>query len=133
MNSDGMRETLVVTKALSDLQRIRILMLLRGGELCVCQIIEVLGLAASTVSKHLSILDNARLVASRKTGRWMHYRLPENSADGMTHPLLSWMDERLKTDRIIAQDARKLKHVLTTDPETLCRQQRSRNDRVMGH
>lgn len=125
MNSDGMRETLVVTKALSDLQRIRILMLLRGGELCVCQIIEVLGLAASTVSKHLSILDNARLVASRKTGRWMHYRLPEKSADGMTHPLLSWLGERLKTDRIVTQDARKLKHVLTTDPETLCRRQRS--------
>lgn len=129
MSRDGMRGTLVITKALSDRQRVRILMLLRGGELCVCQIIEVLGLAPSTVSKHLSILDGARLVASRKDGRWMHYRLPDASADVRVHPLLTWLGERLKNDRTVAQDDRKLKQVLATDPETLCRQQRrSRSD-----
>ena len=121
-----MRETLAVTKALSDVQRVRILMLLRGGELCVCQIIEVLGLASSTVSKHLSILDCARLVVSRKAGRWMYYRLPEEAAGVTTGPLLEWLGERLKTERIVAQDTRKLQQALATAPETLCRRQRKR-------
>ena len=67
MNREAMRETLRVTKALSDLQRVRILMLLRGGELCVCQIVEVLALAPSTISKHLSLLSAAGLVDWRKS------------------------------------------------------------------
>ena len=63
MRNDEIRTVLRVTKALSDGQRIRIMMLLRGGELCVCRIVEVLALAPSTVSKHLSILSEADLVA----------------------------------------------------------------------
>ena len=52
------------------------LLALRGGELCVCQITELFGLAASTISKHLSILYQAGLVDSRKEGRWIFYALP---------------------------------------------------------
>ena len=51
-----------------------------GRELCVCQIVELLGLAPSTVSKHLAILKQARLVDSRKEGRWMFYRLADEDA-----------------------------------------------------
>ena len=80
MNSEAMRSTLRITKALSDIQRLRILMILRAGELCVCQIIAVVGLAPSTVSKHLSILSAADLVDSRKDGRWAYYRLPQGEA-----------------------------------------------------
>ncbi len=54
LNDQVMMTTVKVTKALGDVQRLRILSLLEHGELCVCQIIEVLGLAPSTVSKHLS-------------------------------------------------------------------------------
>ena len=61
--------------ALSDSTRVRLLHALRGGELCVCQLIELVGLSPSTVSKHLSILRDAGLVDSRKDGRWVHYRL----------------------------------------------------------
>jgi len=52
-------------------------MMLSGGELCACQIIEMLGLAPSTVSKHMSILRQAGLVETRKEGRWIYYRLAE--------------------------------------------------------
>ena len=55
-----------LAKALSDENRVRALMMLREGELCVCQIIELLGLAPSTVSKHMSILRQVRLVQTRK-------------------------------------------------------------------
>ncbi|MBI3460389.1 winged helix-turn-helix transcriptional regulator [Candidatus Acetothermia bacterium] len=61
-----MREIVTITKALANEVRLRILMLLSEGELCACQIIEVLDLAPSTVSKHLSILHQARLVDARK-------------------------------------------------------------------
>ena len=63
-----MRELMGITKALSDPNRVRILLSLRRGELCVCQITELFGLATSTVSKHLSILSEAGLILSRKTG-----------------------------------------------------------------
>jgi ArsR family transcriptional regulator, arsenate/arsenite/antimonite-responsive transcriptional repressor len=67
-----MRDRLDVLKALADETRLRALCALRGGELCVCQLIALLELAPSTVSKHLSILRAARLVESRKEGRWIY-------------------------------------------------------------
>ena len=51
-----MKEVLAITKALADENRLRVVLFLRGGEMCVCQIVEMLGLAPSTVSKHLDIL-----------------------------------------------------------------------------
>ena len=92
MNSVAMRSTLRITKALADIQRLRILMMLRTGELCVCQIIAVLGLAPSTVSKHLSILSGAGLVDSRKDGRWAFYRLPQGAELKAVKPVLKWLD-----------------------------------------
>ena len=69
-----MRDLMAVIKALADENRVRVLLAVQGRELCVCQIVELLGLAPSTVSKHLSILHQARLLESRKDGRWMFYR-----------------------------------------------------------
>ncbi|MEI7435508.1 MAG: metalloregulator ArsR/SmtB family transcription factor [bacterium] len=126
MNSDAVRSTLRVTKALADIQRVRILMMLGAGELCVCQIVEVLALAPSTVSKHLSILSAARLVDMRKEGRWAYYRLPEGTAGAFARPVLKWLDKTLKNDGTIEQDAKNLRRVLVCDPGSLCRQQRKR-------
>ena len=124
MNGENMRSTLCITKALADLQRVRILMMLQRGELCVCQIVEVLALAGSTVSKHLSILSNAGLVDSRKEGRWAYYRLPEGTAGDAVRPVLSWLEGRLESDGTIGQDAKKLKAVMACEPESLCRRQK---------
>ena len=65
-------------RALGDENRLRILMALRLRPLCVCEITTLLGLAASTTSKHLFILRQARLIESIKNGRWVYYRLPQN-------------------------------------------------------
>ena len=70
-----MQQFMGVSKALADQNRIRALLLLKDRELCVCQITEVLSLAPSTVSKHMSILKQAGLVQMRKEGRWAYYRL----------------------------------------------------------
>lgn len=129
MKKQAMRDTVRVTKALSDAQRLRILMMLRGGELCVCQIVEALGLAASTVSKHLSILATADLVLSRKDGRWAYYHLPDPTADGFPQPALDWLGDMLRADERIKQDAKKLKSVTADDPEDVCRRQRPRSQK----
>ena len=70
-----MFEFLNITKALAEENRLRILLALEHQELCVCQLIELLKLAPSTVSKHVSILRQARLVTGRKDGRWIFYQL----------------------------------------------------------
>jgi len=126
MNSVAMRSTLRVTKALSDIQRLRILLMLRAGELCVCQIIAVLGLAPSTVSKHLSILSAADLVDSRKDGRWAYYRLPQGEALKAVKPVLKWLEESLKGDDSVAKDAKRLEAALACAPESLSERQRKR-------
>ena len=64
-----MREFMSITRALADPNRVRMLLALQRGELCVCQITELFGLAFSTVSKHLSILQHAGLIQSRKSER----------------------------------------------------------------
>ena len=62
-------------KALAHPGRLRILAMLRGGDLCVCQMTAVLELATSTVSSHLSDLRRAGFVTERKSGKWVHYHL----------------------------------------------------------
>ncbi|MFN2352096.1 MAG: ArsR/SmtB family transcription factor [Kiritimatiellia bacterium] len=128
MNSEAIRSTLRVTKALADLQRVRILMMLEPGELCVCQIVGVLELAPSTVSKHLSNLSAADLVVSRKDGRWAYYRLPTGPAGVFVRPVLKWLGASLRNDETIEHDVKKLRTVMACDPEKLCRRQRERNN-----
>ena len=126
MSNESMKATLRVTKALADLQRVRILMMLGPGELCVCQIMEVLALAPSTVSKHLSILSAAGLVDSRKEGRWMYYRLPDGTGGALVRPALKWLGDALAKDETVKRDTKKLRSVVACEPERLCRRQRER-------
>jgi DNA-binding transcriptional ArsR family regulator len=94
-----------ITRALSDENRVRIIAALQGRELCVCQIIDLLQLSPSTVSKHLSILRNARLLNGRKEGRWMHYSLARDPQRPMVVEAIDWVlrsvgeDKRVKADR----------------------------------
>lgn len=62
-------------RAFSDRTRLRLLHLLRGGEVCVCDLVRVLEVPQSKVSRHLAYLRKAGLVTARKEGLWMHYRL----------------------------------------------------------
>src|ERR671924_1761776 len=104
-----MRDVVTMAKALSDDNRVRIVAMLDGRELCVCQVIEVLALAPSTVSKHLSILKQARLIDGRKDGRWMYYRLADDDAPQAAHDALRWTLQTLTGDKRIRGDATRLK------------------------
>jgi len=108
-----------IAKALADANRVRILMFLRGGELCLCQIIEILGLAPSTVSKHMSILYQAGLVETRKESRWIYYRLPKNSS-ATAQGSLQWLGDTLADNAQIMADDKKLKSVRKIPKEELC-------------
>jgi DNA-binding transcriptional ArsR family regulator len=91
-------------------------MSLRGGQLCVCQIIALIGLAPSTVSKHLSILRQADLVEADKKGKWIHYRL----SPAVDKRLMKWLAAALADDEKIAADTATLKRILKEDTEKLC-------------
>ena len=123
-----MRNLVRTTKALADESRIRILGALREGELCVCQLIELLGLAPSTVSKHLSILRNARLIDSRKQGRWMYYRLSGGNGPGQIPDPLTWVFRSFDGTGQSAEDRRRLDEILSVDPEVLCSRQPESGD-----
>jgi DNA-binding transcriptional ArsR family regulator len=91
--------------------------------LCVCRITELLGLAPSTISKHLSILYQAGLVDSRKEGRWIYYSLPANGAAGPVREAIRWVTKSLAEDPRILEDAARLKKILNLDPVELCKRQ----------
>ena len=118
-----MRDFMTLAKALADENRVRALLALRHRELCVCQIIELLELAPSTVSKHMSVLQQARLVDSRKVGRWVYYRLADSSSGGAVVGALEWVERSLGGDPKAVDDAARLKKILRVKPETLCRRQ----------
>jgi len=114
---------MAIARALADENRIRVLLALAGGELCVCQITELFGLAASTISKHLSILYQAGLVDSRKDGRWIYYCLPAKGASAPARQAIHWVANSLAGDPRRAEDAARLKKVLAMDPVELCKRQ----------
>ena len=115
-----MHTLLAIAKALSDEHRVRALMSLRGGELCLCQVIEMLGLAPSTVSKHMAILRQAGLVESRKDGRWTFFRLADKDAPTSIREATRWVQNSLRDDRQTREDARRLKAVRKMSTEDLC-------------
>jgi ArsR family transcriptional regulator len=106
-----------VHKAIGHPVRLRLLAMLRGGPLCVCQMTVVLGLAASTVSEHLSELRKAGLVALRKQGRWVEYRLDERTAEG---DLLAPVWPMLGDDADVAADAVLIKELRRVPLDELC-------------
>ncbi|MCX7012268.1 MAG: metalloregulator ArsR/SmtB family transcription factor [Candidatus Sumerlaeota bacterium] len=125
-----MRDTLSICQALADSGRLRILCALAecAGEMCVCQLTELLQLAPSTVSKHLSMLDQARLVVGRRDGRWMHYRLPApREASAAVRSALRWVRASLAADPEIQKDAQRVAAILSIEPEELCRRQAKRS------
>ncbi|NUP90282.1 MAG: winged helix-turn-helix transcriptional regulator [Candidatus Sumerlaeia bacterium] len=119
-----MKETLAITRALSDPARIRTLLVVGENDLCVCQIIEMLGLAPSTVSKHLQILSQAGLVITRKEGRWVHVRLPRcDEASPAVCGALAWLRASLEGDQQAEADTRQLAQLLCIPREEISRRQ----------
>src|SRR5437764_13725453 len=102
-----LREMETLFKALADETRLRILGLLLTGEVCVCDIHESLKISQPKASRHLAYLRRAGLVASRREGLWMHYRLAETRdplvdtiRQAVTHTLAHIDSVRRDADRL---------------------------------
>lgn len=114
-------EFIAIAKAFSDPQRVRAVLALQNGELCVCQIIELLKLAPSTISKHMTILRQAGIVKNRKEGKWVYYSLiDEKKKSNVTDFILMTLDN-LNGDLIIKTDKSHLQKIKKMDLTTLCR------------
>ena len=111
---------LSLAKALSDDNRVRATAALQQGELCVCQIIELLDLAPSTVSKHMSILRQAGIVTSRKSGRWVYYSLCKSDQSGNASDFIILALEKVTNDETIKADTQKLIKIKAMDLDQLC-------------
>jgi DNA-binding transcriptional ArsR family regulator len=110
-----------VGRAVADPTRVRIMKMLEGGELCVCQITAILGLSTATVSKHLSLLKMAGFLTQRKEGRWVYYRFAEQEINPYASPMSELLASALDDDPLIEEDRRRLDLVNALTVQTLCR------------
>lgn len=106
-------------KALADETRLRILALLSEGELCVCDMVAVLQLPQSTVSRHLSYLKNAGWVVDRRQGLWVHYRLA-NAAAPLQELLLASLPRQLAVLPQAQADLKQLRRRLGAKARRVC-------------
>ncbi|MCF6188691.1 MAG: metalloregulator ArsR/SmtB family transcription factor [Desulfobulbaceae bacterium] len=107
-------------KALSEEVRLRIMALLIEGELCVCDLMEVLDLPQSTISRHLAYLRNGGLVAGERRGVWMYYRLADGKNE-LAKDLLRVLSDHLLLLTVIRQDRKTLARYLAEKKTDSCR------------
>jgi len=102
-----MRDFIKVMKALSDRNRIKMIKLLQRRVLCVCEIQAAMGLAQSTASKHLKILEEAGLITYSREGLWVNYRLADGARNPYVASLLGnlrhWLEEDSEVTALVAQ------------------------------
>ncbi|MFO8047657.1 MAG: metalloregulator ArsR/SmtB family transcription factor [Desulfosudaceae bacterium] len=100
-----MRDFIKVMKALSDPNRVKMVKMLQRRVMCVCEIQEALGLAQSTASKHLKILEEAGLIAYSKDGLWVNYQLADGGRNPYAASLLGnlryWLEEDAEVLRLL--------------------------------
>ena len=93
--------------ALADRTRLRLLNLIAGREVCVCYLVEILRLGQPKISRHLAYLRKAGVVAARREGKWMHYRLQRRD-DAAASSVLDAVFESFKLDREMQSDLSRL-------------------------
>ncbi|MCD6570476.1 MAG: winged helix-turn-helix transcriptional regulator [Deltaproteobacteria bacterium] len=106
-----MKIFLKVMKALSDPSRVKIMKMLQKRVMCVCEIKEALGIAQSTASKHLKVLDDAGLVASHKEGLWVNYTLTDGGSSPYAASLIGNLKHWLDDDPEIMELAKQLPQI----------------------
>lgn len=109
-----------ILKAASDPIRARILMMLRNGSLCVCQLVEVLGRSQPTVSKHLSLLKGAGLIEDEERGKWVFYRLARLGNNPARRALVDLLERSLRDDPEVVRDRRRARDAEVEELAACC-------------
>lgn len=111
MAKDGKRVDMeMFFRALADRTRLRLINLMGSGEVCVCFLVEILGSSQPKISRHLAYLRRAGIVAARREGKWMHYRLSlpaDPNAARLLKEVQTWFD----ADKEMQQDMKRLRAV----------------------
>ncbi len=94
-------------KALSDSTRLRIIGLLSESNLCVCEIIDILGMTQSRISRHLGILKQAGLIEEERKGKWVIYKFSASGGD-----LTKCVLDDIRSDASYKDDLNKIKSTL---------------------
>lgn len=113
-----MKKFVKVMKALSDPNRVKVVKMLQARDgRCVCELVEALGLAQPTVSKHLKVLEEAGLVTGRREGPWTNYHLDGSDgapyAPAMLELLQGWLGDDADVDMV-------LQHIDSIHRDTIC-------------
>ena len=116
----GLRDYESVLKAAADPTRVRILKILEGGEICVCQVIAILSLGQSTVSKHLFLLRAAGLIKDRRDRKWVHYSLDRGNGSTYAGRMLRNLRDWLNDDPVIAKDRERAAMARAIGPMAIC-------------
>ncbi len=104
-----MESTLSILRALGETNRLRVfLALMETKELCVCEVGEFLGLAPPTVSRHMSILHQAKLIDSQKRGKWVYYSLGKQ----VDPELIRWIEKSIRDMPSLTEDRKKIEEIL---------------------
>jgi len=96
----------VLFRAMADATRLRLLNLIADREICVCYLVEILKMSQPKISRHLAYLRRAGIVAARREGKWMHYRLTvprDDSAERILRETLRNLRERPEMKRDVAR------------------------------
>jgi DNA-binding transcriptional ArsR family regulator len=118
MKNSNLESAVAAARALGHPARLRTVAMLRSGDLCVCQITEVLKLAPSTVSAHLKELKQAGLIVERKDGRWIHIGLAVTSS---ARTMIDASLASLADDPQLAEDSGFVEELRLLPVEDLCR------------
>lgn len=110
--SNVFEEAVGIVKALADPQRMRIVLALRGCALCPGELTDLLRLAPSTVSKHLSVLRQASLVQLSRQGKWAYYRLTEPAESPAGRRALDWLEQAVAGAPLVVEDELVLRQIL---------------------
>lgn len=111
MSEKDLKDIEKTIKALADKNRLRIICLLNERpDLCVCEITNIIGLSQPTISSHLRLLENARLVESDKDGLWVNYSL-KGPLDPLSKDIVETISRDLKSDKQVLSDLESLKSI----------------------
>lgn len=102
-----MNELVVTAKAFADPTRVRILAALRGGELCVCELSDALGVTQSTLSTHLQVIRDAGLVQTRRDGKWIYYTVSAEM-EQLLESVFGFFASTVKNDSTLRRDRQQL-------------------------
>ena len=103
-----MKDVVKIFKALSDPNRLRIVLLLLKKELCVCELTFILGMEQSRVSHHMRVLREAAIAEDVRDGRWIVYRVPDEAKALLEGLVTGALRERIGRSREAAGDVEKL-------------------------